>query len=323
MAHLFGKKERIYDDRKKNFKITLEKLLANYSRMFIVELDNVTSNQMHQVRMTMRGKAEMFVGKNTMVRFVIKKFGEDNKNPALFALADELEGNVAIIFTNEDLRDVRPIILANRKEAPARVGSIAQRTVVVPAGPTGLEPTQTSFFQALQIPTKINKGAVEIMNDVTILTEGLKCGASQVALLNKLNIRPFSYGLVIRKVYDDGSVLSPSILDISASDVSDILSAAIQNVAAVGLATGIPNKASFPHILADAFKNLLAVAVEANYDFPQAQQIKDALKNPGAFAAAAPAAGKAAAPAAGKPAAKAPEPEPEPEEEESAFSLFD
>ncbi len=56
--------------------------------------------------MSMRGKAEMFVGKNTMVRFVIKKFAEENKNPALVALADELEGNVAIIFTNEDLRDV-------------------------------------------------------------------------------------------------------------------------------------------------------------------------------------------------------------------------
>jgi len=320
MAHLFGKKERIYDERKQNFKITLEKLLSNYARMFVVELDNVTSNQMHQVRMTMRGKAEMFVGKNTMVRFVIKKFGEDHKNPALFALADELEGNVAIIFTNEDLRDVRPIILANRKEAPARVGSIAQRTVIVPAGPTGLEPTQTSFFQALQIPTKINKGAVEIMSDVTILTEGHKCGASQVALLNKLNIRPFSYGLVIRKVYDDGSILSPSILDISAHDIGDFLSAAIQNVAAVGLATGIPNKASFPHILADAFKNLLAVAVETSYDFPQAHAMKEAIKNPGARAAAAPA---AAAPAAAGKAAKAPEPEPEPEEEESAFSLFD
>jgi len=322
MAHLFGKKERIYDERKQNFKITLEKLLSNYSRMFVVELDNVTSNQMHQVRMAMRGRAEMFVGKNTMVRFVIKKFGEEHKNQALFALADELEGNVALIFTNEDLRDIRPIILANRKEAPARVGSVAQRTVIVPAGPTGLEPTQTSFFQALQIPTKINKGAVEIMNDVTILTEGHKCGASQVALLNKLNIRPFSYGLVIRKLYDDGSVLTPSILDISKDDIKDILVSAIQNIAAVGLATGIPNKASFPHILADAFKNLLAVAVETSYDFPQAKQIKEVLKNPGAFAAAA--APAAAAPAAaGKAAAKAPEPEPEPEEEESAFSLFD
>jgi hypothetical protein len=52
MAHLFGKKERIYDERKQNFKITLEKLLANYARMFVVELDNVTSNQMHQVYFT-------------------------------------------------------------------------------------------------------------------------------------------------------------------------------------------------------------------------------------------------------------------------------
>ena len=49
MAHLFGKKERIYDERKQNFKITLEKMLSNYSRMFVVELDNVTSNQNHQV----------------------------------------------------------------------------------------------------------------------------------------------------------------------------------------------------------------------------------------------------------------------------------
>ena len=64
--------------------------------------------------MTMRGKAEMFVGKNTMVRFVIKKFGEDHKNPALFALADELEGNVALIFTNEDLRDVCPYPMPSR-----------------------------------------------------------------------------------------------------------------------------------------------------------------------------------------------------------------
>ncbi len=80
----------------------------------------------------------------------------------------------------------------------------------------------------------------------------------------------------------------------------------------------------FPHILADAFKNLLAVAVETGYDFPRAKQIKEVLKNPGAFAAApAAAAAAAAAPAAGKATAKAPLPEPEPEEEASAFSLFD
>jgi large subunit ribosomal protein LP0 len=48
-----------------------------------------------------------------------------------------------------------------------------------------------------------------------------------------------------------------------------------KTVAAVGLATGNPNTASFPHILADAFKNLLAVAVETEYDIPQARAMKE------------------------------------------------
>jgi hypothetical protein len=61
MAHLFGKKERIYDQRKQNFKITLEKLLANFSRMFVVELDNVTSNQMHQVSAAATSTPPIFV----------------------------------------------------------------------------------------------------------------------------------------------------------------------------------------------------------------------------------------------------------------------
>jgi hypothetical protein len=67
-------------------------------------------------------------------------------------------------------------------------------------------------------------------------------------------------------------------LDMFESSVSDTLGAAIQNVAAVGLATGNPNKASFAHILAGAFKNLLAVSVETKYDFPQAHTMKEAIK---------------------------------------------
>jgi len=314
MAAIFGKKERKYTDRKVNFKSQLENLLQTYTKMFIVEADNVTSNQMHQVRIALRGRGELFVGKNTMVRYVIREVAAKTNDKPLNALADQLVGNVGIVFTNEDLRSLRHVILANRKEAPARVGAIAQRTVIVPAGPTGLEPTQTSFFQALQIPTKINKGAVEIMSDVVILTEGHKCGASQVALLNKLNIRPFSYGLVIRKIFEDKTIYSPSVLDIDYSDVATFLQAAIANVAAVGLATGTPNAAAFPHIIANAFKNLLSVAVATEYSFKQAEQIKDAIKNTGKFAAAAPAA---------KAAAKAPEPEPEEEEEAGGFSLFD
>lgn len=56
------------------------------------------------------------------------------------------------------------------------------------------------LLQALSIPTKINKGTVEIVSDVKLITAGDKVGASEATLLSKLGIKPFEYGLVIQKV---------------------------------------------------------------------------------------------------------------------------
>jgi large subunit ribosomal protein LP0 len=73
---------------------------------------------------------------------------------------------VGFIFTNGDLGEVRTVIEAHRVPAPARVGAVAPSDVFVPPGPTGCDPGQTSFFQVLQIPTKIAKGQIEITNEV-------------------------------------------------------------------------------------------------------------------------------------------------------------
>merc|ERR1711879_923034 len=90
---------------------------------------------------------------------------------------------------------------------------IAPCDVTIPAGDTGLEPTQTAFLQALNIATRINKGQIMILNDVKLLTEGEKVGASQATLLQKLKIRPFHYGLQVLSIFDDGSVYGPKVLD--------------------------------------------------------------------------------------------------------------
>ena len=54
--------------------------------------------------------------------------------------------------------------------------------------------------QALNIPTKINKGCVEIVADVHLIRASEKVGGSEATLLAKLGIKPFSYGLVIQQV---------------------------------------------------------------------------------------------------------------------------
>lgn len=55
--------------------------------------------------------------------------------------------------------------------------------------------------QALNIPTKINKGTVEIVSDVKLIKAGEKVGGSEATLLAKLGIKPFSYGLIIQQVF--------------------------------------------------------------------------------------------------------------------------
>jgi len=70
-----------------------------------------------------------------------------------------------LIFSNGDLSDIKKIIDEQTREAPAKVGAIAPNDVWIRAGPTGLDPKQTSFFQSLNIQTKIMKTQIEIVSD--------------------------------------------------------------------------------------------------------------------------------------------------------------
>lgn len=299
-------------DKKKEYFQRMTRMLETYGKVFVVCVDNVGSQQMNATRKSMRGLAEILMGKNTLMKKVMKEFLANNKGHFYQHLVSKMAGNVGFVFTNSDLPKIRDLILANRVPAPARVGAISPVDVVVPAGPTGCDPGQTSFFQVLQIPTKIVKGQIEITNPVNLIKKGDKVGSSEAALLSKLNIKPFSYGLVIDCVFDHGSIFSPAVLDIDEAYLSARFMEACHKIAAISLQIGYPTQASLPHSIAGAFKALVAVTVNLdNYTFEKAQPYKDFLANPSAFAsAAAPAGG--AAPAAGD-APKAPE---KPKEEE-------
>ncbi|XP_070490005.1 large ribosomal subunit protein uL10 [Chironomus tepperi] len=306
---------------KANYFTKVVTYLDEYPKCFIVGADNVGSKQMQQIRISLRGLAVVLMGKNTMMRKAIR--GHLENNQALERLLPHIRGNVGFVFTKLDLNEVREKLLENKVRAPARPGAIAPCPVIIPAQNTGLGPEKTSFFQALSIPTKISKGTIEIINDVPILKPGDKVGASEATLLNMLNISPFSYGLVIEQVYDSGSIFSPNILDIKPEDLRTKFQQGVANVAALSLAIGYPTIASAPHSIANGFKNLLAIAAVTEVEFKQAETVKEFLKDPSKFVAAAAVAAPAAAAApAAKAEAKKEESEPE-SDDDMGFGLFD
>jgi len=322
--------DRVYPERKAAYFERLKKLFATYRTIMLVEADFVGSHQMQQVRISLRDKpkAEILMGKNTMVRQVIRALREEL--PGLQSLLAKnagepgykyIYGNVGLVFTNDDPKAVRGKILENKVPAAAKAGIIAPKSVVIPGGVTTLDPGQTQFFQVLNIPTKINRGAIEILADVEVIKEGAKVGASEVALLAKLNILPFFYGLKPLWVYEkseEGTIYQAAVLDLSTEDLLCKFFNGVTKLACISLALGYPTAASLPHLVSNGFKKLLAISLATEYSFKQADKFKEMLANPGAFAAAAPA---AAAAAPGKAADKPAEPE---EEEAGGFGgLFD
>ncbi|OJK01010.1 hypothetical protein ASPACDRAFT_51790 [Aspergillus aculeatus ATCC 16872] len=298
----------------------LKALLDEYKTVFIVGVDNVSSQQMHEIRVSLRGEGVVLMGKNTMVRRAIKGFVTDN--PEYERLLPFVKGNVGFIFTSGDLKATKEKILANRVAAPARAGAVAPADVWIPAGNTGMEPGKTSFFQALGVPTKIARGTIEITTDLKLVEAGAKVGPSEATLLNMLNISPFTYGMTISQVYDQGQTFGSEVLDIEESQLLDAFSAAIKTITSISLAANFPTLPSVVHSVVNSYKKVLAVAIETEISWPEIEELKDRIANPDAYASAAPAA--AAAPAGGDaPAAEAPAEEAEESDEDMGFGLFD
>jgi large subunit ribosomal protein LP0 len=306
---------------KASYFVKVVQLFDEYPKCFIVGADNVGSKQMQQIRTSLRGMGVVLMGKNTMMRKAIR--GHLENNSALEKLLPHIKGNVGFVFTKGELAEVRDKLMESKVRAPARNGAIAPLAVVIPAQNTGLGPEKTSFFQALSIPTKISKGTIEIINDVPILKPGDKVGASEATLLNMLNISPFSYGLMIEQVYDSGSIFSPEILDIKPEDLRVKFQMGVANLAAVCLQIGYPTVASAPHSIANGFKNLLAIAATTEVEFKEAKTIKEFIKDPSKFVAAAVSTAPTAVAAAPAAEAKKEEKEDSESEDDMGFGLFD
>jgi len=272
-------------ERKTEYFEKMKDLLTNYTKAFIVQVDNVGSAQLQNTRKALRGDAEILMGKNTMMRKVIREFVEENPGTPIAQLEDVCRGNVGFVFTNGDLASIREALESNVRPAPARVGALAPIDVIVPKGGTGCDPGQTAFFQTLQIATKITKGQIEMTNDTHLINAGERVTASQAALLQKLSIEPFTYGLVLKAVYDNGSVFDAKVLDITPDVLANKFTSALSILASLSLSLGYPTQASVPHSIANAFKAVLAVTLGCEkYTFDKAEIYKEYLADPSKFA---------------------------------------
>lgn len=174
--------------RKEDYWRKLWDLTDQYKKALLVDVDNVSSKQLNQIRHKLRPiGAKMLMGKNTLMKSSLnykmrkpEETDEDyNERKDTWKQCDQLDvivkllrGNTGIIFSNGDLSEIKKVLDDESREAPAKVGAVAPIEVWIRAGSTGLDPKQTSFFQQLNIQTKIVKTQIEIVADKKIISAG-------------------------------------------------------------------------------------------------------------------------------------------------------
>lgn len=285
------------ETRKKKFELWLRlwKYLDDYKKILIVRCSNVTASVFQDIRKALRPLgAHILMGKNTLIKAGIKRKMEAPKNtdedyeirkqnyrpmPELEKLISVCNGYIGLIFCRDNLSEVKEKMKEFKCIKGAKVGVVSPCDVMIPPGPTGLDPKQTNFFQALNIQTKIVKTQIEILHETKIISKGQKITASECALLDKLNIKPFVFELIVHQVYDNGVIYSPAVLDIGKAEVIKKLRKGATYLTSAALQTGYPTTLAARQMLLTGFKNMLSFTMTTDYTFKQAQAIKEVMSS--------------------------------------------
>lgn len=177
-------------------------------------------------------------------------------------------GRVALVFTPANAIDVAPLLesgpCALAKSKPTLVaGSNSEYQIAIIAGPTNLAPDRTSLFQAMNIPTKISKGQIEVIHDADLLGVDQAITEDFVKLYSILPVEllEISSPLIVAERVSAGEIVEPG--KVADGDRALNLAAhAVDSIAAVGFATEFVTEPQVMMITRLAALNVVALKSE-------------------------------------------------------------
>ena len=247
-------------DWKKEKVAELEELTNNNEIIGIVNLADIPAPQLQSMRKSLVGKAILKLSRKNFIKIALR-----NSNKTVEGLADYLEGQPAMVFTDMNPFKLFKILEDSKTEAPAKAGAIAPADIVVPAGDTSFPPGPIlGELQQAGIPAKIDKGSIVVQEDATVVKEGEPVPKNVADVLTKLEIHPMEVGMDLLAVCEGDTIYTADILKIDEEETLQTITAAYQNAINLSVNAGIVNSESAPLLIQKAATDAMNLAVNAN-----------------------------------------------------------
>jgi large subunit ribosomal protein L10 len=187
------------------------KLIESYDMVGAVNMENLPAKQLNIMRETLRNTVLIKMNKRRIIKVAL----EQAKKQGVSDLTPYLKGMPALLFSNDNPFTLFKTLKKNKSSTVIKGGQVAPKDIVVPEGPTSFAPGPIiGELGGVGIKAGIDGGKVVIKQTATVAKEGDVVSSKLAGILTRLGIEPMEIGLDLTAIWENGEILTKSILDV-------------------------------------------------------------------------------------------------------------
>jgi large subunit ribosomal protein L10 len=237
----------------------LVSLINENSVVAVVDISNLPSKQLLQMKHALRGKAVVRMARKSAISRALEQ--TDGKG-----LVEYLKGMPAILVSSENPFMLSKILKESKATAPAKEGTTLNKDIVIPAGETSFAPGPiVGELQTMGVKAAIEGGKVVVKEDSVLAKEGEVVDKQKADLMAKLELEPVEIGLGMVAAYENGLIFTSDVLDIDTEETLGQLAAAAANAFSLSYSIKYPTSDNIEMFIKEAFVQAKGLAMEAGY----------------------------------------------------------
>jgi len=168
--------------------------VEEYPSVCVFRHHNLRNELFKDLREQLKDTSKIVMGSNKVLQVALGKTSADELRTNLHQLSSRLAGQVGLLFTNMTKDETIQTLGEVEHEDFARAGNPAAHDFSLTAGPLSnaagpLPHTLEPQLRKHGLPTKLNKGVVELLADHTVCRKGQLLDPNQAALLRVFGIK--------------------------------------------------------------------------------------------------------------------------------------
>ncbi len=253
--------QRVLEEKRKIIE-KIKNLAKQYKVVGIIDFSNLPARQLQDMKAKLRSIAVIYMTKKRLIKIALKELEEEGiKN--ILKLSETLDGQPAMIFTNENPFKLFKILKENQSNAPIKAGQVTPNDIVVRAGKTNFTPGPIiGELGAFRIKTGVEGGKVVIKEDVVVAKKGDVVNEKLAGILQRLGIEPMKIGLKIQSVLEDGVIYTPDVLDISTEEILSNMAKLHSEAFTLAMEIGYICKDTVELLLQKAYREARTLGIE-------------------------------------------------------------